>query len=75
MGRKGVGTFSGIRYFRLSSVGHCLQRAPVEDSTNAGNAPIFKHGVLGVDRGIVFGLQDVVEPYSAGCSGDSLADD
>lgn len=42
--RKGVGTFSGIRYFWLSSVGHRLRRAPVEDSANAELYAHFKHG-------------------------------
>ena len=46
-----VGTFSGIRYFLFNSVRHRLQRAPEEDSANAG---LYAHFQAWGARGRVF---------------------
>ena len=56
-GQKGVGTFSGVRYFLLGSVRHRLQRAPEEDPVNAGPCAHFQ--VWGT-RGRVF---ESLRPY------------
>jgi hypothetical protein len=49
--QKGVGIFSGIRNFLFNSVRHRLQRAPEEDSANAG---LFAHFQAWGARGRVF---------------------